>query len=137
MVLSASQQCVIFGYNVLLKSFLSCSIIQTFPNTYVLMYYWQNIILFLVTYVLHEWGCFFNLKRLQTGCFDSQITRVKNKFRVIFLGNPAHTNSNTPSNLYWAKVWCILFEVQSQCPTLKCTSATELKSNSPFLTKMS
>ena len=31
-LLNASHQYIIFGCNVFLKSFLSCSIIQTFPN---------------------------------------------------------------------------------------------------------
>ena len=33
---------------------------------------------------------------------------------MYFLGNLAHTNTNIQLNLYWAKIWCILLENQSQ-----------------------
>ena len=46
-----------------------------------------------------------------------------------FLENLPHTNQNIPSNLYWAKIWCILLEQQSQCTWINCTSSTELKSS--------
>ena len=46
--------------------------------------------------------------------------------------NPVHTNPNTPSKLYWAKIWSILFEEQSQCTWISFTGPTELKRSSPF-----
>ena len=39
---------------------------------------------------------------------------------------------NIPSNLYWAKLWCILLEERSQCTWISFTSPTELKSSSPL-----
>ena len=30
------------------------------------------------------------------------------KLTEILLGNPTHTNQNIPSNLYWAKIECVL-----------------------------
>ena len=34
--------------------------------------------------------------------------------------------------LYWAKIWCILLEEQSQCPRISFTGPTELKCSFPF-----
>ena len=48
------------------------------------------------------------------------------------MGNLALTNPNIPSNLYWAKRWCILLEEQSQCTWISFTCSTELKSSSPL-----
>ena len=39
-------------------------------------------------------------------------------------------NPNIPSSIYWAKIWCILLEEQSECPWISFTSSTELKSRS-------
>ena len=49
-----------------------------------------------------------------------------------FLGNLAHTNPNIPSNLYWAKIWCILLVELSQGPWIIFSGPTELKSSSPL-----
>ena len=46
--------------------------------------------------------------------------------------NPAHTNLNIPSNLFWAQIWCILLEERSKCTLISFTSITELTSSSPF-----
>ena len=54
------------------------------------------------------------------------------RYLEVFLGNPAHTNPNIPSNLYSAKIWCILLEQQSQCLWISFTSSTELKSSFPL-----
>ena len=51
---------------------------------------------------------------------------------MYFLGNLAQTIPNIPSNLYWAKKWCILLEGRSQCTWISFTCSTELKSSSPF-----
>ena len=46
--------------------------------------------------------------------------------------NPANINPNIPSNLYQAKIWCILLEEQSQCPWISFTGPTELKRSFPL-----
>ena len=46
--------------------------------------------------------------------------------------NPENTNPNIPSNIYWAKIWCILLKKQSQWPWISLTGPTELKSSSPW-----
>ena len=48
------------------------------------------------------------------------------------MGNLAHTNTNVPTNLYWAKIWWILLDEQSQWAWISFTCSTELKSSSPF-----
>ena len=68
--------------------------------------------------------CFFGLKKYQ-------------REKSTFFGNLTYTNQNTPSNLFGAKIWCILLQQQSQGPNLKLckissTISTELKSSSPF-----
>ena len=69
MVLSASQQWVIFGYNALFKEFLwDAQSIKLFQTDMFHVILTKKIVR--LKYVLHEWGCFFNLKRLQTECFD-------------------------------------------------------------------
>ena len=68
------------------------------------------------------------------GVLTNKLVGCKTYFKV-FLGNPAHTNWNIPSNLYWAKVWFILLEERSQGPTPKVTSSTEMKSNCPLNTR--
>ena len=66
------------------------------------------------------------------GCFRQKKVLWCKKYFKVLLGNPAHTNPNIPSNLYWAKRWCILLEGQSQCTWISFTCSTELKSSSPF-----
>ena len=70
--------------------------------------------------------------------------RMQYFFQILFLGaqsfylfkthithvNPAHTNPNIPSNLYWIKIWCILLEERSQCHWINFTGPIELKSSS-------
>ena len=57
---------------------------------------------------------------------------LNRSLRVYFWGNLVHTNPNVPSKLFWAKIWCILLEEQSQCPWISFTIPTELKSSSPL-----
>ena len=59
-------------------------------------------------------------------------TLVKKSTNRYFWGNLPHTNLNIPSNLFWAKILCILLEERSQCPSISFTLPTELKSSSPL-----
>ena len=95
------------------------------------MYFWQHFPLFLVKYILHDWGDFFYQKNpLQNRVFGT-LKDVKSTGRC-FLENPTHTNPNIPSNLYWAKIWWILHKERSQCTWNSFTCSTELKSSSPL-----
>ena len=70
MGLGALQQCVIIGCNIFVKSFSELQKHWNISKRICSMYLWQNITFFLLKKVLHEWGGFLNLKRLQIGPFD-------------------------------------------------------------------
>ena len=59
-------------------------------------------------------------------------TMLSNYFEVLFFANLVNTNPNVPSNLYWAKIWCIKLEKLSYSPWIRVTCLTKLKSGSPF-----
>ena len=59
-------------------------------------------------------------------------TLVKSKYLEELLGKSGVTNPNIPSNLYWAKIWCILLDKRSQWTWIRVTCSTELKSSSPL-----
>ena len=44
-----------------------------------------------------------------------------------FLKNLALTNQNLPSNLYWAKIWCVLLEQQSHSVWRSFSCSTKLR----------
>ena len=62
---------------------------------------------------------------------DIKVLGQKSTFRY-FLENPVYTNQKIPSNLYLAKIWCILLEQQSQSAWICFICSTELKSSFPF-----
>ena len=119
------MQCVAWRF------FLSCSVFQTFFNTYILL---KNN--FCLAKICITWVGFC----LQPKTPPNRVFWLPNYWGVkhtqrYFLGSPVPTNQRIPSNLYWAKVWCIFFEEQRQRLTPKFTSSTERKSNSPFFKK--
>ena len=67
-------------------------------------------------------GCFYNNNKI-LGC----------KTHFILLFRKSGVNPPIPSNLNWIKTLLILLTEQSQGPTLKFTSSTELKNSFPFL----
>ena len=70
MGLSASEQCVIFAWNVLFKKFFLAAQSLNFFQTHMFHVLLKEVFFLVGKYVLVEWGYFFTLKRIQTGCFD-------------------------------------------------------------------
>ena len=78
-----------------------------------------------------EW--FLNQKCLQNKLFCiKKCNEAKKVLKGTFWETPENTNSSISSNLYWAKIWCISLEQQSQGPWISLTSSIELKSSFPF-----
>ena len=93
------KQC--FAYRII----LSCLIVHTFPNLYGQCFVGKIFKFNCCNDRYYIIGVAFDLKRYKIRCFV-----VKKKVlqpKRYFLGNPVHTNPNTPSNLYWAKIWFI------------------------------
>ena len=133
MGLGASQQCVVIGCNVFVKSFSELQNHSNISKCICSMYLWQNMISFLLKMGITWLRSFLKPKTPPNRVFWLiKYKDLKHTYRN-FLGNLVHTNPNIPSNLYWAKVWCIKLEERIQRPTPKFTSSTELKSNSPLL----
>ena len=95
------------------------------------------------------WFLFIHMFVLQTNMVNVLFTKlffcVNNRFYMIgvalklkmppkgyFLTNAVHMIPNIPSNLYCAKIWCILLEQWSSGPWISFTISTELKSGFPF-----
>ena len=134
MGLGASQQCVVIGCNVFVKSFSELQNHSNISKCICSMYLWQNMISFLLKMGITWLRSFLKPKTPPNRVFWLiKYKDLKHTYRN-FLGNLVHTNPNIPLNFYWAKIWCILIDKRSQCTWIRVTSSTELKSSSPFVT---